>query len=195
MHYYKFITLPAALLLLLCAPLAPASAHIGTGIGISFPLSHSGSSTPANTYAAFRSDKIIEELTVQDRHGKLSLELKVTNSGDAAYTVPHRNGQSYDFAILDKNNKELYRWSNGMAFTQALTESTIAAHSSEVYTAELDSSTYRKIKDNAVLVTAWLTDTPYTLSTKVPTRTAASSTPAVLHGGVILGNGYWDYDD
>ncbi len=195
MYRYKFIFLSAAVLLLLCTPFTPADASIGTGIGISFPASHSGSSTPTSTYAAFRSGKIVQELTVQDRHGKLRLELKVTNSGDTAYSIPHRDGQSYDFAILDKNNKELYRWSNGMAFTQALTSSSIAAHSSEVYTAELDAKTYRKIKDDAVLVTAWLTDTPYVLSTKVPTRTAASSTPVVIHGGIILGNGHWDYDD
>ena len=82
-----------------------------------------------------------------------------------------------------------------MAFTQALTSSTIAAHSSEIYTAELDAKAYRKIKDDAVLVTAWLTDTPYTLATKLPSHTAAASTPVVIHGGIILGNGRWDYDD
>jgi hypothetical protein len=195
MRNYRFIALPIVLLLLLFAPSSTVSAGIGTGIGVSFPISHSGSSTPTSTYAAFRSGKIVQELTVQERHGRLMLELKVTNSGDTAYTIPHRDGQSYDFAVLDKNNKELYRWSNGMAFTQALTSSSIAAHSSEVYTAELDSRTYRKIKEDAVLVTAWLTDTPYVLSTKVPTPAAASATPVVIHGGIILGNGDWSYGD
>lgn len=82
-----------------------------------------------------------------------------------------------------------------MTFTQALTSSTIAAHGSEIYTAEIESRTYRKIKNDAILVTAWLTDTPYTLSTKVPTYKSAASTPVVIHGGIVLGNGHWDYDD
>ena len=192
---YTFPIMMSILALSLIAAPLQAQASIGTGIGISFPASHTESSAPASTYAALRSGKIIEELTVQDQHGRLRLELKVTNSGDTAYTIPHHDGQLYDFAIIDKNGSQLYRWSSGMTFTQALTSSTIAAHSSEIYTAEIQSRTYRKIKDDAILVTAWLTDTPYTLSTKVPTYKSAASTPVVIHGGIVLGNGHWDYDD
>ncbi|MBO5629977.1 MAG: hypothetical protein J5965_12990, partial [Aeriscardovia sp.] len=82
-------------------------------------------------------------------------------------------------------------WSDGMAFTQALSTTTIAPHSFEVYTAELDSKAYRKIKDNAVLATAYILDTPCRLSAKLPTRTASKSTPVMIHGGVIFGNGRW----
>ena len=76
------------------------------------------------------------------------MELKVTNDGDSDYSIAHRDGQVYDFAILDKNGKTLYKWSDGMAFTQALTSSTVAAHKIEVYKAELDRKAYRKIKDD-----------------------------------------------
>ena len=137
-----------------------ASASFGTGIGVSFPTSGSHSSEIVPSYAAFSFDNIVEELTVEEKHGRLVMELKVTNDGDSDYSVAHRDGQVYDFAILDKNGKTLYRWSDGMAFTQALTSSSVAAHKSEVYTAELDRKAYRKIKDDAVLVTAWLVDTP-----------------------------------
>ena len=137
-----------------------ASASFGTGIGVSFPTSGSHSSEIVPSYAAFSFDKIIEELTVEEKHGRLVMELKVTNDGDSDYSIAHRDGQVYDFAILDKNGKTLYKWSDGMAFTQALTSSTVAAHKSEVYKAELDRKAYRKIKDDGVLVTAWLVDTP-----------------------------------
>lgn len=195
-HFMKRFAVPVAAFFLIGVSASNVSASIGTGIGISIPTSGGNrSSVSGKTYAAFSMGKIAEELTVEERHGRLLMEFKVSNGGDTPYTVSHRNGQVYDFAILDKNGKTLYRWSDGMSFTQALTSSTVAAHESEVYKAELDSKTYRKIKEDAVLVTAQIADTPYVLSTKVPTRTASSSNPAVIHGGIILGNGRWAYDD
>ena len=44
-----------------------------------------------------------------------------------------------------------------------------------------------------MLVTAWLVDTPYKLTTRMPTK-VGSSTPVTLHGGIVIGNGPW-YDD
>ena len=76
-----------------------------------------------------------------------------------------------------------------MAFTQALCTTTIAPHSFEVYKAELDGKNYRKIKDDAVLATAYILDTPCKLSAKLPTAIASNSTPVLIHGGVIFGNG------
>lgn len=195
-HFAKIFAVSTIAFCLMGTSTIPVSAGIGTGIGISIPTSGSSkSASPGKTYAAFRADKLTEELTVEDRRGRLLLEFKVTNVGDAPYTISHRNGQVYDFAILDKNGKALYRYSNGMAFTQALTSTTIAPHQSVVYQAELDRKAYRKLKDDAVLVTAWLTDTPYVLSTNLPTRSTAGSSPATIHGGIILGNGHWAYDD
>lgn len=174
---------------------APAEAGFGSGIGITFPAGRSSdSSTPAATYAAFSVGQVTQELTVREKSGRLALELKVTNNGDTPYTIDHRDGQVYDFAILDKNGKTIYQWSDTMAFTQALTSSSIAAHDAAVYTAEIDRKKYRELKDDAVLVTAWLVDTPYVISTKLPTKTAGSSTPVLIHGGIILGNGHGYYD-
>ncbi len=195
-HLAKIFAVSTAAVFLIGVSTVPASAGVGTGIGISIPTGGSSkSASPSKTYAAFRTGKLAEELTVEDRHGRLLMEFKVTNLDDNPYTVSHRNGQVYDFAILDKNGKTLYRWSDGTTFPQALATSTIAAHQSEVYQAELDRKAYRKLKEDAVLVTAWLTDTPYVISTNLPTRSAAASPPAVIHGGIILGNGHWAYDD
>ena len=144
----RYALIPALALTAFAVPLSAmpvASASFGTGIGVSFPTSGSHSSEIVPSYAAFSFDSIVEELTVEEKHGRLVMELKVTNDGDSDYSVAHRDGQVYDFAILDKNGKTLYRRSDGMAFTQALTSSSVAAHKSEVYTAELDRKAYRKI--------------------------------------------------
>jgi hypothetical protein len=166
-------------------------AGFGTGIGISFPASGSSTVSSGNTYAALQYEALTEELSLSEKSGRLLLELKVSNNGDTPYTASHRTGQIYDFIITDKNGKKIWQWSDGMAFTQALSTTTIAPHSFEVYTAELDSKAYRKIKDNAVLATAYILDTPCRLSAKLPTRTASKSTPVMIHGGVIFGNGRW----
>ena len=178
--------------------LPQASAHIGTGIGISLPMGGSaggGTYVRPESYAAVTHESIIEELTVKERSGRLLLEYKVTNNGDAPYTVAHRDGQVFDFAVLDKNGKALWRWSDGMAFTQALTSSSIDAHKSEVYTAEIERKDYKKFKDDAVLVTAWTVDTPIKVSTKVPeAATSSGGSSGAIFGTIVIGNGPW-YDD
>jgi len=195
----KFIAaICAGLLSTTLVSLPQASAHIGTGIGISLPMGGSaggGTYVRTESYAAVTHESIIEELTVKERSGRLLLEYKVTNNGDTPYTVEHRDGQVYDFAVLDKNGKALWRWSDGMAFTQALTSSSIDAHKSEVYTAEIARKDYKKFKDDAVLVTAWMVDTPIKVSTKVPeAATSSGSSSGAIFGTIVIGNGPW-YDD
>lgn len=184
----------AAFCLLTAAP--QAEARLGTGIGVTLPMGGSSNGSTTNeaveSYAAVTEGQVIQELTVRERGGKLYLTLKVTNNGDTPYTIAHRDGQFYDFALLDDNGKALWHWSDGMAFTQALTSSSIAAHKSETYKAEIARKDYRKIKDDAVLATAWLTDTPLRLSTRIPHATAHGGSGAI-YGTIIIGNGpYWD---
>lgn len=175
---------------------APTVSHasFGTGIGITFPVSDSSTKVPRQTYAAVHIEQLTEELTLQERHGRLLMELKTSNNGETTYTINHHNGQIYDFLITDKNGKKIWQYSEDIAFTQELCTTTIAPHSFEVYTAELDSKEYRKIKDDAVLVTAYILDTPCKLSAKLPTTIASNSTPVFIHGGVIFGNGPFAYD-
>lgn len=191
------VAITASLLSFAALPLPQASAHFGTGIGITFPAGgSSGGSTYSRpeSYAAVTHDSIIEELTVTEKSGRLLLEYKVTNNGDTPYTVDHRDGQVYDMAILDKNGTALWRWSDGMAFTQALTSSSVEAHKSAIYSTEIKRADYKKFKDDAVLVTAWLVDTPLKVSTRVPRAVATGSNSGAIFGTIVIGNGPW-YDD
>lgn len=174
-----------------------ASAHIGTGIGVTFPMGGGSSSETyrsSDGYAAVTYGEVIEELSVKEKSGRLLIEFKVTNQGNAPYTIEHRDGQVYDMAVLDKNGETLWRWSDGMAFTQALTSSSVEAHKSEVYTVEIERKDYKKFKDEAVLVTAWLVDTPLKVSTRVPEAAASRSSGSAIFGTIVIGNGPW-YDD
>ena len=184
-------------LLSFALPAPQAEAGVGTGIGVTFPMGGSSGGTTYSrpeSYAAVTQGSVIEELTVTEKSGRLLIEFKVTNNGDTPYTVDHRDGQVYDMAVLDKNGTALWRWSDGMAFTQALTSSSIDAHKSEVYTAEIERKDYKKFKDDAVLVTAWMVDTPIKVSTKVPEATTSSGGSGAIFGTIVIGNGPW-YDD
>ncbi len=166
-----------------------ARAGFGTDIGVYFPVGGRRVIERVTGYASFTVGHLAQELRVEEKSGRLVMELTVTNDGDTPFAIEHRNGQEYEFVVLDKKGRAIYRWSEGMAFTQALMTSTIAPHSTAVYKAEIKRADYKKIRDDAVLVTAFLTDTPYTLSASVP-EAGDSERGAAIHGAIRIGNGY-----
>ena len=157
---------------LLAPALAPAAeAGIGGGIGISIPTSHAPAVRAAsNTYAGVRIGDLSEELTVNEKSGRLLLKLTVRNEGTEAYTVAHPTGQNYDFALLDAKGREIWRWSDGMAFTQAQQTYTLAP--------------------GAVLVAAGLKDTNVLVCAAVPDPRSAGASPRI-HGDIVIGTGGW----
>ena len=165
------------------------ASDFGIGVGVGFPVGERAGYSKSENYAAFTLDKVIEELTVTERHGRLRIEFKITNDGDTEYTVEHNDGQCYDMAILDKNGNALWKASDGMAFTQALNTVAYPPHQSVVYTAEIERKDYRKLKEDGVIITAFLTDTPYRLSTRLPDVT--KSDRSAIGGTIIIGGGSW----
>ena len=182
--------LAAALLLpVLTAPTAEAG--IGGGIGITFPTSRSSAGAGrADTYAGVRVGDLSQELTVMEKGGRLELKLRVRNEGDALYMVEHPTGQNYDFVLLDAKGSELWRWSDGMAFTQAFQTYTLEPGEAEELSAEIDRKTYQQIKDKAVLAVAGLTDTGIFVSAEVPSAARGKRSPAYIHGDIIFGSGW-----
>lgn len=170
-----------------------ASAGIGGEIGVYVPVGGGGgysrAAGPEESFASFSVDKIVHELTVKKKSGRLLMEFRVSNGSDAPYTVEHRTGQVYDFLVLDKRGKILWRWSEGVAFTQALSSSTIDPHGEVVHKAEIARKDFKKFQDEAVVVMALLVDTPYTLSAAVPETAETSSSGAAVFGAVVLGDG------
>jgi hypothetical protein len=50
----------------------------------------------------------------------VALSLHVTNVADHSVEIDFPNGQTHDFVVLDSAGHELWRWSNGRMFTQAV---------------------------------------------------------------------------
>ncbi|MBO6209215.1 MAG: hypothetical protein J6N99_00845 [Schwartzia sp.] len=178
---------------LLLGQCGTASADIGGEIGVYVPVGGGGGYSRTRgsdeSFASFSVDKLVHELTVQKKSGRLLMEFRVSNGSDAPYTVEHQTGQAYEFLVLDKRGKVLWRWSEGVAFTQALTSSTIEAHGEVVYKAEIARKDFKKFKDDAVVVMAYIVDTPYTLSAAVPETVETSSSGAAVFGAIVLGSG------
>lgn len=54
------------------------------------------------------------------------LLMHLTNTGDDAMEFRFRSSQRYDFVVDDSAGERVWRWSDGMAFTQALAEAELA---------------------------------------------------------------------
>lgn len=60
--------------------------------------------------------------------------LQVTNTTDSPVELSYPSGQSFDF-IVSRGGREVWRWSQGMMFTQALRSETLAAGATETHAA------------------------------------------------------------
>ncbi|MDZ4816620.1 MAG: BsuPI-related putative proteinase inhibitor [Verrucomicrobiota bacterium] len=63
--------------------------------------------------------------------------LTVFNKSKYVRTFNFNNAQKYDFLILDKNGKELYRWSSEQAFSEALVSTIVNPKEKIQYTEKL----------------------------------------------------------
>lgn len=147
---------------------------------------------PEDGYAAFAMDDLAVEILAREKSGKLHLEMRLTNHSAHDMVFSHKDGQTYDFTLTDQKGRELWRWSDGMGFTQALTTSSIPAGETVVYSADIEPKEYRKVKEDAVFVNMYVKDSPYGFSLKL-SRAAADkcAAPVIVYGGVGTGGDWW----
>ena len=124
----------------------------------------------------------IEEVAQRSFSMPNCLILKLTHPRHRPLGIPES-----DFALLDAKGRTIWCWSDDMSFTQALQTYTLAPGASEEFTAEIDSKTYRTLKEKAVLVVAGLTDTDLILSAEVPEVQTGGRRPTLIHGDIIFG--------
>ena len=68
----------------------------------------------------------------------VSLTLHVTNVTDHSVELTFPSGQAYDFVILDSAGRELWRWSEGHMFTQALKNKFLSSKETLTYQEQWD---------------------------------------------------------
>jgi len=66
----------------------------------------------------------------------LNINLVVENTGTKPHDLTFNSGQKYDFTIIDEAGREVWRWSDGLMFTQAIITETIEPGERIEYVAE-----------------------------------------------------------
>lgn len=68
----------------------------------------------------------------------VDLSLHVTNMADHSVELDFPNGQTHDFVVLDSSGHELWRWSNGRMFTQAVQNKLLGSSETVTYEEQWD---------------------------------------------------------
>jgi len=71
-------------------------------------------------------------LAVEVRNG-VRLTLNVRNNTSRMVELRFPSGKTHDFVVLDESGKEVWRWSDGRMFTQALQNKLIKSRENAVY--------------------------------------------------------------
>ena len=69
--------------------------------------------------------RVTPTFTVQVENNALRFALDVTNVSKKNVELTFPDGQTYDFAVVDSNGREVYRWGTGRMFTQSVQNKTI----------------------------------------------------------------------
>ena len=72
---------------------------------------------------------------------EMSFALELTNHKDKLTEVRFANGRTHEFVVLDEQNREVWRWSEGRLFTQALQTKQLQKGEAVRYTAHWDTET------------------------------------------------------
>ena len=72
--------------------------------------------------------------TKDARVGEVRFQLHVTNRADKNVELMFPSGQTHEFAVTDETGHEVWRWSEGRMFTQALQSKLLAGAGTATYT-------------------------------------------------------------
>jgi hypothetical protein len=92
----------------------------------------------------------------------VQFELKVTNPGQRKVELTFPSGQTYDVVVYDAAGGEVWRWSTGQMFTQALRNKPLDAHES----LSLDATWKHPAIHGSLVAVATLTSTNYPSTAK-----------------------------
>jgi hypothetical protein len=117
------------------------------------PRSHAESKEPKTRKAAVGGTPIASALDVNVRGG-VTFTLRVTNTSNKKLELQFPSGQTHDIVVADASGKEVWRWSEGRMFTQALQNRVIDADETVAYTEHWTPSTRGKFSATVVLESA-----------------------------------------
>lgn len=109
---------------------------------------------------------LVASLQVETGADSVRFALRVTNATGEPVALTFPTGQSYDF-VVEQAGRELWRWSEGMMFTQAIRMETLEPEETRAYT---ESWQPPAGADGELAVRGWLTAQEFRLEQRTPFR-------------------------
>ncbi|MCE2901209.1 MAG: BsuPI-related putative proteinase inhibitor [Gemmatimonas sp.] len=76
---------------------------------------------------------IVSHVLVDTADGTVRFAIEVTNDSPKRVELTFPNGRTHDFAVRDSSGREVWRWSAGRLFTQAMQNRLLDSHYSTTY--------------------------------------------------------------
>lgn len=124
---YAVPLLCAAAIVFACGPRPRGTADAAVSASTTAPAPSVKAEKP-DTVNPLRSS-----LEVTRRDGVARFALTLVNKGKKALEIAHPSGQTHDFAVMDANGRELWRWSEERMFTQAMQTKVLQKGDTNVY--------------------------------------------------------------
>jgi len=105
---------------------------------------------------AFRQEASFDVSLNEAPEGKLRASLRLMLTGDEPLYLLYNDSQEYDLVLWNDNGNQIYRWSDGQAFTQAVRSKTIRGGLRH----DVLISTPEPLPDGHYLLEAWLKTGP-----------------------------------
>ena len=105
------------------------------------PRSRAGESSSTQKVSRPSNGPLSSSLNVSIGQGSgVKLDFEVTNTSDRRIELVFPGGQTHDFAVLDTTGRELWRWSEGRMFTQAIQTKLLGTGETVKYQEEWDTT-------------------------------------------------------
>ena len=88
---------------------------------------------PAPRPSTAAGDRVLATSANVSVNDGVSLSLHVTNVADHSLELDFPNGQTHDFVVFDSAGREVWRWSTGRMFTQALQNKLLSSSETVTY--------------------------------------------------------------
>ncbi len=97
----------------------------GTVLAAALLIAGCAGSGDQNDGSALWEDDVTASVEVDVMEDSVRLVLHVTNTSDSAIELRFPTSQRYDFVVTTPEGEEVWRWSDGMAFLQALSRASL----------------------------------------------------------------------
>ncbi|MHB8061478.1 MAG: S-layer homology domain-containing protein [Ruminiclostridium sp.] len=135
---------------------------VGSGKNLFYPKSNTTRAEAAVVISKLvslvekQNSEVVIKPSVSVKDNSLEMKLSIINNSKDSVIFNHSSGQKFDFVLLDADKKELYKWSEGRAFTMMLTSTSIETGKTIEYSDILDGDQYKAIKDKIVYLKAYI---------------------------------------